>query len=307
MTVVAVLRELWSRRLLVAVGLAIAVTIGILLTFEVGLGLPPTFDARQYEVGIASAGVLVDSPSSQVIDLGGGGQSKADIVSLSARARLLANLMATSPLKDQIARRARVAPDSMIASAPTQGLAERPSPLTTGESRVSASDPDARVLTVYVNEALPIITADAQAPTPGAAAAIAAAAVTELNLYLTSTAAADRVPDARRLVVKPLGPARSATVRRGPRKLFAVIACIVVFGLWCVGIMLASGLARSWRAVDDDVALAPDPRLARPPGEAARGGVPDALRGPQAASDQSGVRDALAQAPEHPERSFGVG
>jgi hypothetical protein len=309
MTVVAVLRELWSRRLLVVVGLAVAVSIGILVAFKVGLGLPPTFAARQYEVGIASAGVLVDSPSSQVIDLGGG-QSKADIVSLSARARLLANLMATSPLKDRIARRAGVAPDAMIASAPTEGLAQKPSPLTTGASRVSASDPDARVLTVYVNEALPIITADAQAPSPAAAAAIAGAAVTELNLYLTSTAAADKVPDARRLVVKPLGPARSATVRRGPRKLFAIIAFIVVFGLWCAAIMLASGLARSWRAVGGAEPLAPDEQPS--PGGSSDvlrgpGGAPDVLRGPHPTNDPSSPRDALADAPETPGRSYGVG
>ncbi|MDX6720900.1 MAG: hypothetical protein QOJ63_3154 [Solirubrobacteraceae bacterium] len=301
MTVVAVLQELWSRRLLVVVGLAIAVTIGILVTFKVGPGL--SFDARQYKVGVASAGVLVDSPSSQVIDLGGG-QSKADIVSLSARARLLANLMATSPLKDQIARRAGVAPDALIASAPTEGIAAKPSPLVAGTSKVRASDPDARVLTVYVNEALPIITADAQAPSPAAAAAIAAAAVTELNLYLTSTAAADRVPDARRLVVKPLGPAKSATVQRGPRKLYAIIAFIVVLGLWCAGIMLASSLARSWRATSDAEALAPDARPTPPSQWPPAGVASDVPRGPHAAGYP---RDVLAEPPEQPGRSFGVG
>jgi hypothetical protein len=166
------------------------------------------------------------------------------------------------------------------------------------------------VLTVYVNEALPIITADAQAPSPAAAAAIAGAAVTELNLYLTSTAAADKVPDARRLVVKPLGPARSATVRRGPRKLFAIIAFIVVFGLWCAAIMLASGLARSWRAVGGAEPLAPDEQPS--PGGSSDvlrgpGGAPDVLRGPHPTNNPSSPRDALADAPEQPGRSYGVG
>jgi hypothetical protein len=303
MTVVAVLRELWNRRLLVAVGLAVAVTVGILMAFKVSVGFPPTFDELQYKVGIASAGVLVDSPTSQVIDLGGG-ESKADIVSLSARARLLANLMATSPLKDQIARRAGISPDSMIASAPMGGPAATPSPLTTGETKVSASDPDAHVLAVYVNETLPIITADVQAPSPSAAAHLAGAAVTELNLYLQSVAATDKVPEARQLVVKPLGPAKSATVQRGPRKLFAVIAFVFVFGLWCAGILLAYGLARSWRDASGAEALAPDVWPAAPPERLDSARVSKA---PPLASNASSPSDALPELPERPEPSFRVG
>jgi hypothetical protein len=289
MTAVSVLRQLWSRRLLVVAGLVVAVMAGILMAFKVGLALPPTFQGRQYEVGVASAGVLVDSPSSQVIDLGGGGQSRADIVSLSARARLLANLMATSPLKDQIARRAQVPPDALIASAPTDGLAAKPSPLSTGESRVKASDPDARVLTVYVNELLPIITADAQAPTPTAAAVISSAAVTELNLYLKSVAAADKVPDARQLVVKPLGPAQSATVQRGPRKLFAIIAFLFVFGLWCGGIVFVSGLVRGWRdtTAAEALARAASPSPAKVGRRAARRASKAARPPPRAAPDEN--------------------
>jgi hypothetical protein len=64
----------------------------------------------------------------------------------------------------------------------------------------------------YASETLPIITADAQAPRRRAAAAIANAAVTELNLFLATSAMADKVPDAHRVVAQPLGSARSATV-----------------------------------------------------------------------------------------------
>jgi hypothetical protein len=303
MTVVAVLRELWNRRLLVAVGLAVAVTVGILMAFKISVGFPPTFDERQYKVGIASAGVLVDSPTSQVIDLSGG-QNKADIVSLSARARLLANLMATSPLKDQIARRAGVSPNSMIATAPTVGSAASPSPLSTGETKVSASDPDARVLAVYVNEMLPIITADVQAPSPSAAARIAGAAVIELSLYLKSVAATDNVPEARQLVVKPLGPAKSATVQRGPRKLFAVIAFLFVFGLWCAAIVLACGLARSWREAGDAEERAPNATPESPP---ERLGATHGSRVWPLASNASSPPDALPELPERSERPIRVG
>lgn len=249
MTAISVLRELWARRLFVAVGFALAVMVGILLAFSVKPGLPPKFDGRQYEVGIASAAVLVDSPSSLSVDLTGG-QSKADVASLSARARLLANLMASSPLKEQIARRAGVSADRMIASAPTFGPAGTPSPLTTGATKVKPSDPDANILTVHVNEVLPIITVDAQAANPASAARMSSSAVEELTTYLSSVAAKDRVPDAQQLVIKPLGPAKSTTVRRGPRRLFAVIGFMFGFGLWCAGIVIVAALARDWRETD---------------------------------------------------------
>jgi hypothetical protein len=117
--------------------------------------------------------------------------------------------MVRGPLKDQIAQRAGVTPDSLIATAPTDVLAYKHSALRT---KIRASDPDARVLEVSVNDVPPIITADAQAPTPAAAAAISRAAVSELKLYLQSLATAQKVPRAHRLILTPLGPARSATV-----------------------------------------------------------------------------------------------
>lgn len=307
MTAVWVLRELWTRRLLVAVGLAIAVMAGILIAFSVKPGLPPQFDGRQYKVGIASAGVLVDSPSSLSVDLSGG-QSKADVASLSARARLLANLMATSPMKEQIARRAGVPPDRMIATAPTVGPAGGASPLTTGATKVKPTDPDANILTVYVNEVLPIITVDTQAPHPQAAARISSAAVEQLTTYLKSVAATDRVPDAQQLVVKPLGPAKSAIVQRGPRRLFAIVGLVFVFGLWCAGIVMIAALARSWR--DADAAESIVAQHVPPPMPEPRPTSDGARREPDSTAYPGGASSARPRAvvpedpPELPERPF---
>jgi hypothetical protein len=302
MTVVSVLRELWSRRLLVAVGLAFALGVATLMAFSVTLGAPPDFKSRQYNVGIASAAVLIDSPSSQVADLGGGSEAgpQADVGSLSARARLLANLMSTSPLKDRIARRAGVAPSTLIARAPAgAGITPDPvTPLSTG-STISPSDPRANILTITVNETLPILSADSQAPDADIAAKISAAAVTELPLYLKSVASTDRVPNAQQLVIKPLGSARYATVQHGPRRMFAIIAAIVLFCLWCAGILVISGFARAWRQASEDESHGPLPTTA------ARQAPPDVLTlppGPRpewVRSDPSG----LSERPERPERA----
>jgi hypothetical protein len=250
MEAVAILRQLWRRRLLVAVGLALALVIGIVMVYRVTLGFPPRFESRQYKVGIASAEVLVDSPSSQVVDLSGG-KVATDVNTLTGRARLLANLMATSPLKDQIARRAGIDPRSLTASVPTlNGPAPAPSPLTSG-----TKSPRANILTVSFQEELPIITAAGQASNPETAARISSAAVSELGVYLTSVAANQKVPYASQLVISRLGPARSATVVRGPGRNLSVVAALVFFALWCAGIVVGSRLARDWRQAAADEEL----------------------------------------------------
>lgn len=243
MEAVAIIRLLWRQRLTVAVGLVVAIAIGIAMAYSIELGFPPRFESRQYQVGIASAEMLVDSPSSQVADIGGG-SALTDVSGLASRARLLANLMAVSPLKEQIARRAGIDPRTFVASAPSTALtgATKTSPL---DSRPDG--PDANKLSIEPNEILPIISANATAATPALAARIASAGVEELRAYLKTIAATDQVPDARQLVISPLGPARSATVAGGPRRLFAVAAVIVVFGLWCMSIVGANWLARGWR------------------------------------------------------------
>jgi hypothetical protein len=268
---VKILRLLWRHRLFVAVGVALALVIGIVIAYKVTLGLPPSFESRQYTVGVASAEVLVDSPSSQVADLGGG-RVRTDVVALTARARLLANLMAASPLKDEIARSARVDPRTFVASAPSSDPTEKPTTI-----QVPPTGPEANVLTVYFNETLPIITADAQAPDETTAARIASAAVAELGTYLKSVAALDKVPDARKLVVDPLGEARFGTVQRGARKLYAILAFVLVLMLWCGAIVLTARLARGWRQ-----AAAEEERGGDPAGPPAPSAPPPGVQSPHA-------------------------
>jgi hypothetical protein len=243
MDAVTILRQLWRQRLVVAVGLVLALVCGVVMAYRVTVGLPPKFETRRYTVGIASAEVLVDSPNSQVIDLGGG-RVRTDVGALTTRARLLANLMATSPLKDHIARAAGIDPSTFVADTPSLGPSQKPAAVD-----VVAAGPSTNRMTVYYNETLPIITANAQASTEDVAARISSAAVKELDRYLGSVAAQDSVPDARRLVVEPLGPARHGIVQRGSGGILAAIAVLVVFALWCCAMIVMTNLARRWRQV----------------------------------------------------------
>ena len=298
MDAVTVLRLLWRQRLLLAVGIGLAVFVGIVMAYNVTGGLPPKFESRKYNVGIASAEMLVDSPKSQVADLGGG-QALTDVGGLASRARLLANLMAISPLKERIARRAGVNPRRLIATAPSVDLPKAKNALD-----ASADGQKATTLTVDFNEVLPIITANAQAPSPEMAARISTAAVEELKAYLKTVAATDKVPGARQLVISPLGPARFATVARGPRRLFAILAGVFIFGLWCAGLVFGTRLSRSWRE-----AAAEEQRDAATPAQPAWGNAPHARRGgadlaelPPATSQRASSPPELVEVPELPER-----
>lgn len=238
------LRTLWRQRWAVLAGVLLAATVGVLMTYRVGMGLPPGFASRHYTVGVASAQILVDSPSSQAIDLGGGGL-RTDVVVLTARARLLANLMTSSPLRDTIAKRAGIPAATFLVTVPSAGT----EPVDPSSASGVAAGPEGDRMTVFFNETLPIITADAQAANQPRARRIASAAVDGLRSYLAGVAAQDAVPQDRKLVIKPLGPPQSATVTRGPRRLFAVLAALATFGLWCTGIVGVARLARNWREV----------------------------------------------------------
>jgi hypothetical protein len=240
---IIILRELWRLRLLVILGALLALFCAVLVSYRVSLP-SMKLESRQYQVGVASARMLIDTPASQVVDLNPKG---AD--TLNSRASLLANLMVSTPVKSIIARDAGVAPDRLVAIAPTAPGSGGPSvPTTLSQKAAEASKtPGAYLLTLQSDETLPIISIDAQAPTAAAAARLANAATTGLRDYLRSVAGAQNLPAGRQIVVSGLGPAQAADQVRGPRKLFAIAAFVFVFGFACFAIIMITGIARGWR------------------------------------------------------------
>jgi hypothetical protein len=248
---ITVLRELWRRRYSVGVGIAYALLVMILMTFRVTLGFPPKIESRQYNAGIAASDVLIDSPNSQVVDVGGGTTdvegATIDLNGLSTRARLLANLMSNSPLKDRVAKAAGISSSKLLVIAPTSADGTQPATPDSPSVKVKIGDRDANVLALFVDETLPILTMRVQAPDSATAKQLATSAVSQLRVYLKTVASADQVPDARQLVISPLGPATSATVVKGPRRLFAILAGLLVLALWCAITVMFPRLVRTWQ------------------------------------------------------------
>ena len=215
----------------------------------------PSLESRKYEVGIATARILVDTPNSQVVEVSPKGSD-----TLGVRANLIANLMADGVVKTAIAERAGIPPEQLA------GVAESaPGPPT----EASPSPDQAQVLTTRVlatpdGDRLPIIEIEAQAPDAARAAKLADAAVAGLRDYLDSKAATEEVPDAERLRVSGLGNPQAHQAARGPRLLFAIAAALFVFGAGCAAILGFFAVVRGWRAAaafeafEDDVGKSSD-------------------------------------------------
>jgi hypothetical protein len=247
METVTILRELSRHRLLVCLAAVAAVLVGMLLTYK--MSLPP--QSRAYEVGVASARILVDTPRTQLVEVAPRGSE-----ALGARASLLSALMTEGEVKSAIARRAGLSPKQLLASAEAE-----PTEMPTG-----GRDPSelnlltTRLVTDASGESLPMIEIETQAPDAARAGRLAGAAITGLEAYLDSKAATERVPDARRLSVTGLGAPQAGTEVRGPRPLIALAVALFVFLAGCAAIVLFKALQRNWRAASQEELYGDEPQ-----------------------------------------------
>jgi len=250
METVTILRELWRRRRLVAVAALAAGLVALLLTHT--LSLPPK--SRKFEVGVASARILVDTPDSQVVEVAPRG---SDV--LGTRASLLSNLMTEGELKAEIARRAGLRPRQLIAATESEAEPGLP-PAARSVDPAKLHLLTTRLVINPTGDPLPIIEIAAQAPDAAKAGQLAGAAVTGLRAYLDSKAAVEQVPDARRLGVTGLGAPQADTDVRGPRRVVAFAAALFVFLAGCAAIVLSTTLRRHWRAAERQEAFGDEPQ-----------------------------------------------
>jgi hypothetical protein len=243
------LHDLWRHRRYVAGVCVIAVLAGMLVTYH--MSFPPK--SRSYDVGVASAQVLVDTQRSQVVGASSavtpqGGQV---LGMLATQANLLADLMVEGTVKADVAQRAGLKPSQLIG---VSAAVTVPSASTTGPSSVSVpSGPNVFALTTQIlsdnagSTTLPIIEIDAYAPDRDKAVRLASAAVAGLQSFVNSKAANDRIPSADRLSIMSLGVSRATTQTRGASPIIGVVVTLAVLLLGCVLILWILGLIRSWR------------------------------------------------------------
>lgn len=262
------LRELWRLRLGVAISFALALFIAVSSIDHVSL-LPPKVSSRQLEIAAASTRVLVDSPRSEIIDL------RTDtyaFTSLTTRAALLGNVMASAPVREYIARRAKIDPARIQASAPI--TADVPRNLSEPGSEKRASDilrsTDQYRIDIQSNPTVPILNISAQAPNKDAAERLANGAVDGLRDYLAALAVRQGTDPKKQVRLEQLGRARGGVINNGISLQIALLSFIFVFTLSCCAVLFLSRVRRGWSAAAADEAgerpapTRPAPRRDRP-------------------------------------------
>jgi hypothetical protein len=242
------LAKLWAARNGVAVALGIAVLAVILVSFRVAMGLPPSFESRRHTVALAATSLQLDSVPSRVVD--GSGDTGNNIKTLSDRASLLGALLASRPVKQDIARSLNIAPRRVVVTMFTT-FAERTRLLKNGMTPPAQPSRDSIVIDVKdpkLDEGFsPIIQIHTEAQDAKLAVAAVDASVNALRAYVVGTADRDGVPPERRMVFRQLEPARYAEEARGPGLFIALAVGLVVFGGGCAAVLYAVGIMAQMR------------------------------------------------------------
>ena len=220
MEIVALLRILWRRRLVVLVGLVLAFSIGLRMA-----------SATPTTSGIAWTTAVLDTKPSQVI-----APASEGVETLGWRAELLGDLMLTEPSQRAIAKRLGLAPGDLAVIEPDLNVPASPTALPRRASEAAGTVAAPNVLTVTSNDQLATIMLLAAAPDPGSALRLADAAVDELRE--SAAASAGAAPADGSILPQPYEVTRSAkiesdVVTSGGGRLTGAAAAIVIAALWC--------------------------------------------------------------------------
>ena len=239
------LLELWRLR----IGLIVCVLVALLAAAwsvdRIGL-FPPSLKPRDLETAAASTRVLVDAPSSTVLDLS---TDAYNFESLTNRALLVGNVMASEPVREYIGRRAKVSPDVLQVASPI--TPEFPRPLASSgkkSTRDILKSPDEYRLSIQVNPTAPVLDVYAQAPTAAAAEHLANGAVDGMKDYLRDLSEAQSVPLSRQVRLEQLGRAEGAVINKGVGVKVALLSFVLVFAAASVLLLFLSRVRQGWNA-----------------------------------------------------------
>jgi hypothetical protein len=252
------------------ISLAVATVLAISTVTTISLA-PPSIHKRHMAVSAAAAHVMIDAPSSLIVD-----QDQIDVLlaTYSKRAELYGSMLQTPPLLDMVAQRAGVRADQIMAiTRLTQGVqtAMREPDAEQRASQLAESNRPYR-LDIEAEPDLAMLHVYAQAPTVPKAQRLADASITSLQAYLAQRADQAGVDPDKRVRLVQLGAARGGVINGKTPIEIAVLTFFGTFGL-VLGLLLGAQRARrGWiaagRGPEDDEVPGPSgaPQLALVPG-----------------------------------------
>jgi hypothetical protein len=243
---VSLIGVLRRRRLLVALGLVLAAAVAAMAGGVVSGG-----GGSSSQISNASVHVLIDTRVPLIATSGAAGQD-----TIVPRAVYLATRMQSTIASEQIAKSVGIPRDSLSVLAPTLPPLEEFSLVPDGQlptvtAKVTQLPRTAYVVALNPNYTVPVIAIDTAAPNPKAALTLARATIAAMQSAIqppSETGAASSRPRLPELRVVPLGaPASLPRMIAGTHLRRGVLAAVVVFMIWCVAIVIGSGVARLWR------------------------------------------------------------
>jgi len=226
----ALLRRHW---LLIVPGALFALFAGGFTLYQVSPSSPHLVQ-RGSTGGLAVGQTMLISTAAPTAELD---QNRLDLAeTLPRRAIMLANLMASDRLRNSIARHAGVEPEAVAVFGPAATQAIIPVPIAVEANEAARTPREPYQVFVESQNEPPLINVRATAPDPATAAKL----VEGVRATIEKTLAAG-VGEGPRITSTSLGPVRQGLVVDEPPKPLAVIATLVVFAMWCAGVIVVMG------------------------------------------------------------------
>jgi hypothetical protein len=244
MELVDLLRILARHRIALGCGLLVAVLAAVVVQYQVSLS-PFSLTERVTKSSTAQTRLLVDAPDKpSTLDLDAG---VADTLGL--RAGLLADLLATDGVRDDIARQSGLQPSDLAVLAPASSPPSLPVPLAVAASDAASVTREPYVLSAAADVSIPIVSLSVAAPDTASAKRILQAAMGEYKDLVQERLSTGTIE----LTVEPLGEIRTTTTVDRMHPAIGVGVAIAVFTLWAVALLLLVGLRRAWRGAAQPV------------------------------------------------------
>lgn len=263
------LRELWRLRAGAVVCALLGLIAALSLSYKISI-FPPGLSSRTLQMASASTEALVDTPHSTVLDLR---QDLFDIESLTNRAVLLGNVMASEPVVAYIARRAGVPAAAIRVTTPRTPNSPRPITAPGEEAKTSdlvRSTNQYRV-SIIADPTVPILRIYSQAPTAKAAGELANAVVDGTRDYLDREASTLNVAQSKQVRFTQLGRAHGAVINKGVRLQVTLLSFLIVSGLAAAAAIFMSRVHRGWKVAEEEEGHGDPPGGAmQPPRDRAR-------------------------------------
>jgi hypothetical protein len=227
------LKILWSRKLLTAaiVILAIGSAVAVRLT------------VRSVPSGAATVQILVDSPDSAL------GNLSQETVPLTTRASVLAQVMTSAGVLEQIAASAHVPAGELTAQGPYSGPGQSLDVITPSEARSNqlVGEGVKYRLTFVAQTNEPVVTASVQGPTAAAAENVAAGIYPGVQAYVTQLQKQSATPAAHQVTIRQLGPPQAGPVSSSARSTMTLAALFGVLLIGLLGLLAVEGVRRRSR------------------------------------------------------------